>query len=185
MRYFLGFLAAIGLIVLVFVLIIRGFTGHKSSNPTNQSSLMDYAGTSTVMQLTIDGPIVSDQNHRAVRITVGRDQTTFETIKGYDGQVDISKSYENTQASYANFLRAIQLLGYNRGDTDPAKSDERGYCPNGRRYIFEVVTGSASVQRFWRGSCGVGTFKGNNNTIVTLFKQQVPDYTQVTGNLQL
>jgi len=181
MRYFLGFLAVIALIVLVFILVLRGLSGPRQSNV--QTLLTDYSETETVMQLTIDGAVKSDQEHRAVRITIGRDQNMIETIQGYQGHVLKSQTYPNNEDSYYVFLRAIQLLGYTKGDPDTAKSDERGVCPLGRRYIFEVVTGSASVQRYWSTSCGRGTFKGVPGNTRKLFQLQIPDYGKLTAGL--
>lgn len=184
MRYFLGFLVAIGLIVLVFILIIRGLTGGpKQSNV--QTLLTDYSKTETVMRITVDGAVNADQQHRKVRITVGRDENVLETLRGYQDEVIETKTYPNNEESYYTFLRAIQLQGYTKGIDDPERADERGQCPTGKRYIFEIVTGNATVQRFWKTSCGPGTFNGNSGTIRLLFQKQVPDYSKMTRGLGL
>jgi hypothetical protein len=183
MRYFLGFLAVIGLIVLVFVLVLRGLGGSKQ--PNVQTLLTDYAKTETVMRITIDGPVNADANHRQVRITVGRDQNTIETIEGYEGHTIETRDYPNNEEAYYTFLRALQLQGYTKGNPDPARTDERGVCPLGKRYIFEIVTGSATVQRYWAGSCGGGTFAGRIGTVRLLFQKQAPDYAKMTRSMGL
>jgi hypothetical protein len=183
MRYFLGFLAAIGLIVLVFILVLRGFSGGGKP-PVNKAVLSDYTSTETVMQLTLDGPVNADQNHERVRITIGRTINTIEIMKGYENKVVDSRIYPNNEEAYGNFLRSLQLLGYTKGNADPKFADERGACPLGQRYVYEIVSGDASVQRFWNTSCnGGGTFTGAANNIRTLFKQQIPDYSQLTRKL--
>lgn len=183
MRYFLGFLAAIGLVVLVFVLILRGLGG--GSKQSVEVKLTDYAATDTVMQLTIDGRVVANQQHYAARVTVGRAESKIEIIQGYQGQVIDTKTYPNNEESYGTFLRALDLLGYTKGKLDPKLSDERGVCPTGQRYIFEIVTGSANVQRFWKSSCGEGNFKGNSSAIRNLFRAQIPDYSKTAGKYSL
>jgi len=183
MRYFLGFLAAIGLIVLVFILVLRGFSGGKQ--PANKAVLTDYASTETVMQLTLDGPVNADQNHERVRISVGRTINTIEIMKGYENKVVDSRIYPNNEEAYGNFLRSLQLLGYTKGNADPKLADERGVCPLAQRYVYEIVSGDATVQRFWNGSCGGGTFGGNANNVRALFKQQIPDYSQLTRKLSV
>lgn len=184
MKYFLGFLIAIGMIVLVFFLVLRGFNGN--STPKNQSHLTDYTNSNTVMQLTMDGPITADQDHQAVRITVGQSETTIEIMQGYQGSVTQTKTYPNNQPSYAAFLSALQVAGFQKGNTDPNKSDERGYCPTGNRYIYEAVNGTSDAERFWSTSCGSqGTFKGNASVVRQLFIKQVPDYDQLTATLNL
>lgn len=182
MRYFLGFLAAIGLIVLVFILVLRGLSGPRQSNV--QTLLTDYSKTKTVMRMTIDGSVNADQNHRQVRVTVGRDENVIETISGYQGEVLDTQIYPNNEEAYFVFLRALQFQGYTKGNPDPARADERGVCPNGKRYIFEIVTGSATVQRYWTTSCdGGGTFNGATSSIRLLFQKQVPDYSKMTRGM--
>jgi hypothetical protein len=183
MRYFLGFLAAVGLIVLVFVLVLRGLGGGGKSNV--QTVLTDYTSTDTVMRLTIDGPVKADQNHHMVRITVGRNENMVETIQGYQDTVLTTNTYPNNEEAYGVFLRALHLQGYTKGDDNPDRADERGICPTGTRYIFEIVTGSASVQRFWTSSCDGGTFRGKASTVRNLFRAQIPDYAKTTRSMSV
>jgi hypothetical protein len=164
MKYFLGFLGVVALVILVFILVIRGFSGG-SKQPKPQSQLSDYTNTSTVMRMTIEGPVVADQNYDEIRITVGRDANIIEVVNGYQDKVVSAKTYPNNSEAYANFLRAIQLLGYTQGDTTGKLDDERGYCPTGNRYVYEIVSGGSDVQRYWIGTCSVGTFKGKSSTI--------------------
>lgn len=182
MRYFLGFLAAIGLIAIVFFLIIRGFSGGSKDV---QSQLTDYTATDTVMQFTIDGRVTAEQQHHAARVTIGRHESKIEIIRGYQGQVIEQVVYPNNEQAYGTFLRALQLLGYTKGSTDPKVADERGVCPSGQRYIFEIVTGSANVQRYWNTSCGGGSFKGDSAKIRALFREQIPDFSKITGKYEL
>jgi len=189
MRYFLGFLVSIGLIILVFILVLRGFSGGKGGQQ-NQNPLTDYANTDTIVRMTVDGPIVSEQQHQAYRITVGRSETRIETLQGYEYDAIDTKTYDNNQESYANFLRAIDLAGYTKGDSeaDSQAQDERGVCANGSRFVFEVVNGTSQVQRFWATSCGSkGTFKGNTEAVKHLFDRQIPlqDFSKETSHLNL
>jgi hypothetical protein len=177
MKYFFGFLAAVALLVLVFILIMRGFSGRGNQT---QTQLTDYAATQTVMRMIIDGPVVADENHRSITVTIGRDTNTATLMKGYQGQVIDSKSYGNNENAYTTFLRALELQGYSKGDADPKLSNSSGFCPNGQVYTFEIVTGSDVVQQFWTSSCGGGTFKGKASTIRGLFRDQIPDYSTLT-----
>jgi len=178
MKYFFGFLASVGLIILTIVLIVRSFSGGKDKDVNVPAPLIDYANTSVEMQYTIDGPINSDEKHKALRITVGQDMTTIESLSGYNQNVTASKTYNNNQASYSEFLRALDLAGYTKGNTDASLKDERGYCPAGYRYNFDIVDGSDNKQHFWTTSCGSGqgNFKGKSRAIISLFQQQAPDY---------
>ncbi|HSX00208.1 MAG TPA: hypothetical protein VLH38_04195 [Patescibacteria group bacterium] len=185
MKYFLGFLGVVVLVVFVFVLVVRGFSHHSSNPPKNQSQLSDYTNTSTIMRLSIEGPVAADQSYSEVQVTIGRDANTIEVIKGYQGQVLKSKTFPNNSDAYGNFLRALQLLNYTKGTETPGLADERGYCPDGNRYVYEIVSGAAEVQRYWIGSCGVGTFKGNSAEIRKLFIRQIPGYASFVSNLNI
>lgn len=181
MRYIIGLLIGIGLIVLLFVLIFRG---GSSPAPSTIKPLVSYANTTTTVRYTDDYPIDSDQNHRVVETTVGRDQTTLNVEQGYQGTVIRSQSYANNPTSYANFLSGLQVSGYNKGDTSPALRNDLGQCPLGHRYIFEILNGNNIVQRFWSTSCGnIGSFKGDTATVQELFQRQVPDYNTLTSGL--
>lgn len=179
MRYFLGFIAAVALVILVFILIVRGFSGREHAP---QTMLTDYSKTETVMRFTEEGPVNIDQNHRSLSVTVGRSSNIINLMQGYQGTVIRTQTYPSNEEGYATFLRALQLQGYDKGNSDPAKQDSRGFCPTGRVYTFEIVTGSATVQSFWTTSCGGGTFRGNSTIIRQLFRAQAPDYTKfITG----
>lgn len=185
MRYFIGFLLTIGLIILLIVLLVGG--GGSSNNPqvgNTAKPLVSYAGTDAQVKLTIDGPINADQTHQQVRITVNKDQATFEQVGGYNGNVVNTKTYTNNQNSYANFLRALGLAGYTKGDTTKTLSDERGYCPSGDRYVFELQQGGNELQRFWATGCGgTKTYLGSLGQTLNLFEAQIPDFNNLTQNI--
>lgn len=182
MKYFIGFLAIVGVIILTVILVIRGFSGEKV---VEKPKLNTYSGTSTVLQLTIDGEVNAQQDHQAIRMTVGRSETRIEVLKGYEYQVVNSKTYQNTQESYTAFLSSLELLGYTKGSENSELKDERGYCPSGTRNIFAIYDGIHEVQRYWKTSCGDGNFKGEHTRIISLFKKQIPDFGAVTKGVKL
>ena len=183
MRYFVGFLVTIGLIVLAFVLIFN-LTGRDSNSdvtaPAQQTQLTSYADTTKSARITVDGIINADSIHRQVQINISQNQSTFNLIGGYNGNVINSQTYENNQQSYRSFLFALQQAGFSRGDFDPAKADERGACPTGRRISLDVYDGNQRVQHLWTTTCGGGTFEGNLNVITRLFQRQIPDFNELT-----
>ncbi len=188
MRYFFGFLASVALIIFVFILVLRGFSGNNAPQP-NRTPLTDYASTNTQVAMTIDGPVVAEPEHDAYRITVGRSETRLEALKGYEYQVAATKTYGNNQEAFYTFLRALDLAGFSKGkDASGQAKDERGVCAAGRRFVFEIVSGTSSIQRYWTTSCGdQGTFKGNTAITKQLFDRQIPgtDFSQTVNRLRL
>lgn len=194
MRYFIGFLITVGLIIILIVLLLTGGGGKKQSpnqsqevqKPKTVQQLADFASTGAVVRLSIDGPINADQNHQAVRITVGQDDTTYQQIQGYEGTVVNQQSFANNQSAFSNFLYAIGHAGFLRGDDSKALANEKGFCPLGQRYVFELINGGDTLQRYWGTSCGSNapkTYRGNQNLTITLFQNQVPGYQDLTQDL--
>ena len=199
MRYFIGFLVTIGLIIILIVLLLSGGGGGNNKNnntqsqnrqiqtPTSTQQLADFASSGAVVRLTIDGQINADQDHQAVRITVGQDETTYQQVQGYQGNVVNQQSFANNQSAYSNFLYALGHAGFTMGDTAKDAANEKGYCPLGERYTYELIDGGDTIMRWWSASCGnvPKTYKGNPSLTITLFQNQVPGYDSLTNDLSL
>lgn len=193
MRYFIGFLITLGLIIILIVLLFTG-GGDKgdqkqkevTKKPRTIQQLADFASSDAVARLTIDGPINADQDHQAVRITVGQEDTTYQQIQGFQGTVVNQQDFASNQSSYSNFLYALGHAGFLRGDNSKLLANEKGYCSVGNRYVFELIEGGNTIQRYWGTSCsGPKTYKGNQNLTLTLFQAQVPGYNDLTQDLSL
>lgn len=186
MRYFIGFLISIGLIILLIVLLFHHGGGSKV--PVTKAPLISYANSDAEVRLTIDGPVNAPQNHNTIQITVGQNDTTYQQIQGYDGNSVNTQTFSMTESAYDVFLHSLQHAGYTLGNDDSKLKDERGYCPLGDRYIFEIVQDGSDLERYWTTSCGGGapsTFRGRAATILSLFKAQVPGYDELVNNVQL
>jgi hypothetical protein len=187
MRYFVGFLVSVGLVVLVIILIMRGLSGGPK--PVIKAPLSDYASTSSIVRLTVSGPIVGDQQFESYQISVGRDQVAIETRRGYQASTIDQKNYSNNQEAYFSFLRALDFAGFTKGDKNSPNKDERGTCAAGDRFIVQVKNNNSDVQRFWTSTCRGqgGNFKGNIAQVRQLFNSQVPsaDFSKLTNSLHL
>jgi hypothetical protein len=188
MRYFIGFLVTIGLIVLIIVLLLGG-GGSKGSQTAAPKplSLVDYANGDTAAQIIIDGPVVADQNHKMLKINVSQERSELTIYNGYEQNVVSTQTFPNNPTSYAIFLQSLQHANFTLHDTK-GPYDERGYCPQGERYILTFINNGVDMRRSWISTCGnnvPSTFKGNLSTVLFLMKGQIPNYTQLTQNVQL
>ncbi|HSX44481.1 MAG TPA: hypothetical protein VLE69_04295 [Candidatus Saccharimonadales bacterium] len=178
-------------IILVILLIFLGIILFRSPGKPKQpavagKTLPEYSTTDAQVRLTIDGIINSEQQHQAIKITVGKDQNSIDIIQGYQNHLLNSKVYDNNQSAYFQFLSALNLLGYTK-ERKTINSDMNGQCPLGSRYSYELINaGDADFDR-WNTSCSnvPGTFGSPSPpTIRTLFERQIPDYAQLTQSVQ-
>lgn len=183
MRYFIGFLITVGLIIFLIYLLFSG--GGEKPQPAAKS-LESYAPTSAEVSMHIDGPVNSSSLHQQIRVTVSRDDVTYEQMQGYNGNVTKLEVYPNTEESYRNFLRALATSGFTKGNKSEDYKNETGHCPLGSRYVFELRDGLRSIQRFWTTTCGKPkSYLGNAPVTIELFEKQVPNYDDLSQNVRL
>lgn len=174
-RTIIFILVCLGLIWLIVLLFSRVFsTSTEMQVPA--TNLSTHARAGTTASLTIDGPIVVNQEHKTIRIAVDSNQSTIELISGYDGSVIRQDSFANTPEGFTVFLRALDTLGFSKGDS-AASQDERGQCPLQNRYVYKLNDGSKDIVHFWSTSCGTGTFGGSRESVRALFQRQLPAQT--------
>lgn len=184
-RYFIGFVIVVALIIFLFVLI---FGGNDSKTKVANSSrlLSSYATSTSEVKMTIDGPTNASVDHRQVVVSVDQNQVLFQEKHGYDGDVTKSQNFANSPGSYQTFLRSLEYANFTKGDAAHMSADERGYCPLGNRYIFELIDAGKVVQRFWATSCGKPkTFLGDVSLNIELFQKQVPNYFDLADDASL
>ncbi len=182
MRYFVGFLIFIGLFILAFILIF-----HHSSHSTAAKPIVlgNYANTNTVVQFTIDGPVVYDSSHNEIQITVGQYQNTLNIIQGYQGNVVKSENFPNNEPAYNVFLNALQIAGFTKSQKFNYPST--GACATGDVYHLSVIDDfGTNIQDLWATTCGnEGTFGGVVSPIQNLFEAQIPNYNKETAGVQV
>lgn len=187
-RIFIGLVAFILLMIAVVAILSNGGS-NKPKTPTGITlkALPDYANTDATVSMEIDGRVNGDETHRAIRLTVGRDQRDLQVIQGYSGNVIQSNTFYNTQAAYDVFLRSIRGGGFTLRLKGTTYTDERGVCPLGDRYIFTLSQNNDDLSRLWGTTCGtkVGTLGGSRSFLQQLFQAQIPDYDKLTAQVQL
>lgn len=184
MRYFIGFLVTIGLIILLIFMLFHG--GSKPKVQTTSKTLDSYANTSAEVSMTIDGPVNANSQHSQVRIIVGRNAVTYQQLQGYDDSVVNQQQFPNTQSAYTSFLLSLAHAGFTNYNDSSTLQDERGYCPTGDRYVFELNKDGESLERAWTTSCGSPkTYGGNTSLTSDLFRAQVPNYDTLVQNVEL
>lgn len=181
------------LLVVGFLLIFGGGGDNKTKKPVSTSTsqlqaLPSYDSTDAQVSLTIDGPVNGNDAHRAIKITVSRNQRQLDIIQGYSGHILSKRTFHNTQDAYAVFLRAINNSGFLlKLANSKYPADERGQCAAGLRYIFELDQASTKLSRLWASDCGnsVGTLGGNAFFMIDLFEAQITNFQDLTQEVNL
>lgn len=184
LRFLIG---AILTIILLIVLIVVAI-GHKSTNLINQKPMASYANNSTAqVSMLIDGPVSAPSQHNQVQEIVSNSQATINIIQGYNDRIINTQNYPFSDAGFHVFLRSLEFAGFNKGTNNPSLSQASGYCPTGDRYIFTFKVNGKQVQRYWTTNCSglPHTFNGNLSLTTQLFQSLVPNYANLTQNLNI
>jgi hypothetical protein len=184
MRYFIGFFVTIVLLILLIVLLVNGGS-NSNAHKTTPKALDSYSSTDAVTSSTLAGPINAESLHNSIVISVRRTQVVYQQVQGYNGNVVNTVTFTNSEASYNAFLRALNTVGFTKGDANPKLTNSQGVCPFGQRYDFAVKDNGNTIQHYWSSSCAIGTYHGSTNATLSLFQAQVPDYLTLTSNIQL
>lgn len=181
MKYLIGLLIALGLIIFIIVKFVFG--GGTPPPPP----LSSYYDTGTEVRMIIKNPTQASSKHEEIQITVGRRLATLTIFRGYQYSIIKTKSFLMNDASYRDFLRGLQISGqFMKGDTKAKYRDDSGYCALGLHYVYEIVDPVGNVtQKLWSTSCGVKTFGGDADTVQQLFKLQIPNYDNLTEDVDL
>jgi len=189
MKYVLGMLGVILVVVLAIILISRG--GNKDKPPAGQQGkrvvkVSEQAKQGTSVQFTTQGKLVGEVERRAIRITITQEERKLDILTGYEEAVERTQVYPNTQAAYETFMTALDYAGLSR-ERKALTNDERAVCPMGRRYIYELKEYSQELIRLWDTSCGNkwGTFGGDEKNVRQLFQAQIPEYAKQIKGVKL
>jgi hypothetical protein len=173
--------------VVVFILVIGAIFFALSGRlfgPGEQEDrpLVTDITSSRSIRMTVDGPIVSNEERQAYRITVGYERRIVEGMKAYTHDVVATQTFDNNRTAYSEFAYALNRAGYDkRRNVKDEAADPRGVCPTGSRYTFELLDGGRVVDSAWTTSCNNtrGTMGTSGSSLKQLFDRQIPELTKV------
>lgn len=177
------FIAAI-LILTGYLLLRGGPNGGQTSSAKKPIALTDYINDHSMVRMTINGRINSNEMHRVIQISVAQNETTINVFQGYEQNILKAQRYSNNFGSYDNFIHALYLAGFAKTRSNRLPS-ELGVCPLGFRYVYELFDNNKQLLRTWSATCNGGTYGGNANLTLDLFQRQIPNYGALTNNVQL
>ena len=174
--------------IFLLVRLISGGNDNQPKQPktTQVQKVNKLSSDGQSVSYTVYGRLVGEEDRRALRITITGSERKLEVLQGYDESVLKSDSFSNKSSAFNEFLSALENAGFTRRDT-VIKTDDRGLCPLGNRYVFETQFNDNSKIRTFSTSCSAKnvSFKGERSTIDTIFKAQIPNYSGLTTNISL
>jgi hypothetical protein len=191
MKYILGVVVLFFLTTMSILLVTRERGGPEQTtgqHATRRVVLAKNAKPGTSVVLTTQGELVGEDERRAIRIKVSENERRLEILTGYNEAVERSFVFANTDKAYETFLIALDGAGYTKKFPEITVEDERGVCPQGKRYIYEFKEYSQQVTRLWDTSCSSKqgqTFGGSSSMVRQLFKAQIPDYIKLVKGVRL
>lgn len=186
MRGILVILAILFFGVLGTVFFVGRVNKGRNTNVPVGIHLADYVNKdNSSVRWTMQGRLVGEDSYRAVRVTVTPGYRRAEILEGYNDKVSKTVELPNTKAGYTDFLLALDNLRFSQ-ERKVRQPDDRGVCPLGYRYIYELNEGDKQKIRLWSDSCvsSDGTMAGQATTIRQLFKAQITDYTRFVSGVK-
>lgn len=155
----------------------------SKSTPAGPVKLLDYENEDAMLVATLQGRLIGNESRRSIRITVTPSYRSLEILEGYDEVVIDRHLFSNNQNAYVSFLKAVNNAGF-VNKRNSLTTDERGVCPHGQTYIFELFNAkNQSVSRLWSVSCAanIGPFAGSAQGLILLFQNQITGYPELTA----
>lgn len=180
--WFFGLIVAVIAIVIGSILI-RNIVDDNNSvqKASTTKQVVKQAKESTILRLRVDGPVIADEKHQSMQIDITPTSRTVTLYKTYQN-VEFKKStYTNNQKAFEAFAQALDRAGYTSANPESVSTKYAGECALGRVYHLEILQGSKVSQDLWTTSCSTKrSFGGNTSTVLTLFRNQIPNYLEAT-----
>ena len=187
-RFIVGFLLAIALVIVLFVRIFFSNGGSHNGIVNQPAPLASYAVNPTAeVSMLIDGPVNAESEHNQIQIVVTNIGTTINIFQGYNDQLVSTHYFALSESGFHVFLRSLEYAKFTSGVNDPQLGQASGYCPLGDRYIFAFSVNGQQQWRHWVDNCNGDpqTFTGNLNLTLQLFENQVPNYGNIVSGLNI
>lgn len=180
-------------ILLVGVIAIRISTSNKKQGvaevieETRPYDLVDNAESNSTT-VYVERGVTSDENHYSIEMTVSADNRTIRVLKGYQNVEDKSEGLPNNVEAYRTFLQALERYNFTKWREDKSGYGWREACPTQKGYRFILRDQATEEFNRWYTFCNdtrYGDYGGKVNSVYTLFKNQFPNYSDVTSGILL
>src|SRR5690606_26460074 len=98
--------------MLIFIVVLF-LVGGRDETPVvpEARQLNNAASTHATFKFRESGPIVAEEDHYRIEISVSRSSRTIDVYRGYGNLKVASSSFNNTEESFSEFLSALDRSG--------------------------------------------------------------------------
>ncbi len=149
--------------------------------------ITDFIDSKAIVSMIHGGEITGTESYNQIEIEVTPSKRELRIISGYDNKIVTRKSFKNTEQAYSAFLHALDFEGI-LAQKEAAYPNVNGACPSGKRFSFSLnVDGNDDDLNTWATSCSKrhGSFDGDRRGVQKLFEKQIPEYKDLTRNVDL
>lgn len=179
-------------ILLVGVIAIKISTSNRknvvqTAEEEKPQALVENAESNSVT-VYVERGVTADENHYSIAMTVSADNRTIRVLKGYQNVEDKSEGLPNNIEAYTTFLQALERYNFTESREDKSGFGWREACPTQKGYRFILKDQAFEEFNRWYTFCnGVryGDYGGKVSSVYALFKNQFPNYNDVTGDIPL
>lgn len=189
-----------GLIILLVILLVavvslRIISSNRNGGEAKVETVeqdknfrLSEDAESNSVTIYVERGVTADENHYSVEMTVSADNRTIRVLKGYQNIEDRSEGLPNNIEAYTTFLKALERYNFTTWREDNSGYGFREACPTQKSYRFILKDQAYEQFNRWYTFCNgtrFGDYGGKVNSVYTLFKNQFPNYNEVTKGIVL
>jgi len=181
-----GLVLVVSLFVFLMFVLLGGDGDDTPQLPEDAIVLSEQTDRDSEVSFTTYGPIVANEDFRAIRITVSSQERRYQLLEGYNLATADEVRLSNTSSAYESFLYALENANFT-AIRENAPEREDGRCPTVRRHVYRMSIDNDEVLRTWASPCRGerGSFGGEMRLVERLFQAQIPEYRDLTRGIRL
>ena len=182
------------LVAVISIKIINGNKGDKGGSKATETvqdekvfRLSEDAETNSVT-VYVERGVTADEKHFSIEMTVSADNRTIRVLKGYQNVEDKSEGLPNNLEAYTAFLKALERYDFTASRKDKSGYGFREACPTQKSYRFILRDQAYEQFNRWYTFCNgtrFGDYGGKVNSVYALFRNQFPNYSEVTSGISI
>lgn len=192
--------AIVTLVVLLVVLLVAVISfriiksngkdsgGKVETTQEDKTIKLSEGAESSSVTVYVEKGVTADEKHFSIEMSVDANNRTIRVLKGYQNVEDKSEGLPNNLEAYSAFLKALERYDFTLSRKDNSGFGFREACPTQKGYRFILKDQAYEQFNRWYTFCNgsrFGDYGGKVNYVYSLFRNQFPNYGEVTNGINL